>query len=157
MSVFVRNNYLKGRTVTASFGTVEFNPEGIAEVSDEVADILFSLKGYEHLEGEDFDSKTDETQGLENTQESEENAQETASDNATDDNSADDKASEDESEDAEGESESEGEASEDKVLDESLLKMNVPQLKKYAKDHGIDIMGATKKDEILTIIASASE
>lgn len=35
---------------------------------------------------------------------------------------------------------------------EALNKMNVPQLRKYAKDHGIDLEDATKKDEIIAII-----
>ncbi len=34
----------------------------------------------------------------------------------------------------------------------SLDEMNVPQLKKYAKDNGIDLGGAKKKVEILAII-----
>lgn len=37
-----------------------------------------------------------------------------------------------------------------------VSKMNVPQLKKYAKEHGIDIGEATKKAEILPIIEKAT-
>lgn len=34
--------------------------------------------------------------------------------------------------------------------------MNVPQLKKYAKEHGIDLCGATQKELILNVIRAAT-
>lgn len=38
-----------------------------------------------------------------------------------------------------------------------IEKMNVPQLKKYAKENGIDIGDATKKADILPIIEAAQK
>lgn len=39
----------------------------------------------------------------------------------------------------------------------NLDKLNVAQLKKFAKDNGIDVGGATKKQELLDAIADAGE
>ena len=42
-------------------------------------------------------------------------------------------------------------------LVEELQKMSIVQIRKYAKEHNIDLAGAAKKDEIIAIIVGASE
>lgn len=43
------------------------------------------------------------------------------------------------------------------TVEVALEKMNVAQLKKYAKDNGINIGDASKKEEILAVIEAAQE
>ncbi len=42
-------------------------------------------------------------------------------------------------------------------VEEAIDKMNVPQLKKYAKEHNIDIGEASTKEAILAAIAAANQ
>lgn len=43
------------------------------------------------------------------------------------------------------------------TVEVALEKMNVAQLKKYAKDNDIDLGDATKKEEILAVIEAAQK
>lgn len=42
-------------------------------------------------------------------------------------------------------------------LEQTPEDMNVPQLKKYAKEHGVDLGGATQKAPILELINAAEK
>ena len=143
------NTTLKGQGVMTAFGRVEFNDEGISgEVSDELRDAIICLEGYSVLDEEE--SKTGEDAvtepGVDKLPPEGENAQEEQSKGVEDENPDENEKSED------GKNSEKDEKSEEIEFE----KMNVPQLKKYAKENGIDLMGASKKDEILPIILGAS-
>ena len=158
----IKNERMKGRTLTTSFGKFAFNSEGVAEVPDEHANKLLALKGYKIVgEAPKGDENDDEQGKVGENPTGGENSQ-------NDDESNAGNEEKDDETDAEGEgsddtSNSEGVAdgnNEEKVVEttfspEELEGKNVPQLKKIAKDNGIDLQGATKSDEIKAIIIGA--
>lgn len=84
----IRNVHLASRRLATSDGKVEFDQDGVAEVSDETGGLLIELPHYECADEPDLGS------------------------------------------------------------------MNVPQLRKYARDNDIDLGDATKKADILSAIQS---
>ena len=84
--------------------------------------------------------------------------------NQNDEKNDAEQSGEDDGQDDEDQNEATGEDGEDEEPDKSgkpaftveyLNGKNVAQLKKIAKDRGIDLVGATKKDEIIPIILGA--
>lgn len=165
----IKNERMKGRTLTTSFGKFAFNSEGVAEVPDEHANKLLALKGYKIVgEAPKGDENDDEQGKVGENPTGGENSQNDDESNAGNEEKDDETEDEGSNPDAEGEgsddtSNSEGVAdgdNEEKVVEttfspEELEGKNVPQLKKIAKDNGIDLQGATKSDEIKAIIIGA--
>lgn len=124
------NQKMKGRTLITSFGEFKFDKDGVVEIlDDKVVKALTSLAGYSVAAK------------LQDTEETTEVGKDIPVENNLD------TKEKDEIEDA-------GESENDSVSEDELSKMNVPQLKKYAKDNGIDLGDASKKDEILEVILS---
>lgn len=133
------NNRLKGKQLATSYGKVQFNSDGVAEIeNEELVEKLLKLNGYKLVEG---DENSDE-----NRQEEPDAGKTSAAEETTQKNDED--TSEDEPEEDDGVAETE-------YTEESLMEKNVPQLKKVAKDNDIDLAGATKKDEIIAVILGA--
>lgn len=127
----VMNWMLKGKKLTSSFGDFEFDENGIAEMDEEQAARLTQLGGYSLVVDEEpvqetteNDAPVNEIPEMETSSTEEETAQE------TDENAP---------------------AEEEEV---DFASLNVPQLKKYAKEHDIDLNGATKKNEIIDILTA---
>lgn len=119
----VINLSMKNRKMVTSFGKFEFDSDGVVDIPEEHVQSILEIPGFDPVEGIKIpDQKTTETPAVEVSSAEVETDQE--DDESTPEND----------------------------LAEELDKLTVPQLKKYAKDHGVDIMGATKKDEIIPLI-----
>ena len=114
-----------GMHVATSKGILGFDDEGTCVVEDDVADSLSVVAGYEVVEDDSQNSD----------------------DNNTDDDA--DKDPEDEGTTAGNEPDGANETEEDKEDEVDLKSLTVPALKKYAKDHNIDITGLNTKDQLL--------
>lgn len=110
MSKIINERY-KGKNLVTSFGILQFDMDGIAEVEEEFVGKLLELKGFS-LAQEDTQEKEDTTQKIEP-------------------------------------SNPEAEKKEEKP---DFDKLTVPQLKKYAREHGIDLKDANKKVEIIPLL-----
>lgn len=151
----VRNENMKGKTVVMACGQVSFDAQGIAEIPDDFAVELVQLNGYEAVDGipqpnPEENPEADETSTETETQQedagTDENGQEeTQPEENPDQTENDEEKSED---DAQGKDES-------TLTIADLEGKNVAQLKKVAKDNDVDLAGATKKDEIMSIIIGA--
>lgn len=150
----VFNNRLKGKELATSAGKIAFNAAGIADIQDEeLVQKLLQLKGYSVV---DTDSKEDEASAkVEQKQVEETPEAPKVEENSTEEESAqedDESTSNDEEETADSK---EDEASSDELSEENLSKLTVMQLKKIAADHDVDLLGATKKSEMIAIIIGA--
>lgn len=134
------NNRLKGKQLATSQGLIQFNAEGVADISnEELVEKLLELKGYTLVEGSEKSSENpDKTPKVEKTSDEKENTQK---------NDEDDSKSDEEN--------NEEKVVETTFIPEELEGKNVAQLKKIAKDNNIDLQGATKSDEIKAIIIGA--
>lgn len=121
------NEALANARLTTSLGEVEFDNNGVANIEDEeFASNLLKLKGFALADGE-------VSHPVENDLEEEV--------------------------EQEGEEEPAVESDEDagEELSEDFLNgKNIMQLKKIAKDNNIELSGANKKDEIISIILAAN-
>lgn len=128
----ILNLRMKGKQLVTSFGILQFDANGITDLPEEQAKELLSIKGFELADDtlKNFDSKSTESLPVINPSAEDENTQE------GDENTQEDEPSEETSD---------------------FDKMTVPQLKKYAKDHNIDLMGANKKDEIIPLIVGSDK
>ena len=153
------NNRLKGKQLATSQGLIQFNAEGVANISnEELVEKLLELKGYTLVEGSEKSSENlDKTPKVEKTSDEKENTQKNDEDDFKSDegnDNAEDKEKNDSDEENETKNNAEGD---DGVWTEEKLAAikNVAQLKKIAKDNNIDLQGATKSDEIKAIIIGA--
>ena len=123
------NEALASAKLTTSLGEVEFDNNGVADVKDEefVAGLL-KLKGFALADG--------------------------SVPNAVEDDSVEEVEQEAEEEEPAA-VESDEDAGED-LSEEVLNGKNIMQLKKIAKDNNIELSGANKKDEIISIILAAN-
>lgn len=161
---------MKGRQLNTSFGQFHFDQQGMAEVPDEHVNKLLTLNGYKLVVGgkpapDDGDDEKEDASGAqndaesgqvdktsddeENTQNDDENDAEQAGDDEGEDNPEDEEQQDDDSE------EQPEKGGKPAMSVEYLNSKNVAQLKKIAKDNGVDLAGATKKDEIIPIILGA--
>ena len=136
MSKQVFNYRMANRRLVIIGETVTFDGNGNARVSDEVAEALLKLSGYSTLDNPEVpepvpEPKPEPKPEPEVVEPKAEPEPETVA-----------------AEPAEEESADEG-------LEAELEGMNVPQLRKYAKEHGIELGGATKKVDILAAIKDA--
>ena len=157
---------MKGRQLNTAFGQFSFDSQGIAEVPDEHVNKLLTLSGYKLVGGKPAEPKEEDEQGdASGAQNDAENGQ---VDKTSDEGENDQKNDEGDAEEAkkdgtqEDDEETEEEPEDDEpekgkpaVTVEYLNGKNVAQLKKIAKDNNIDLVGATKKDEIIPIILGA--
>ena len=104
------NNLLKNKGLVTSFGNIQFNENGEADVTEEQSKKLLQLSNY-FIKG----AKKAEQPKIE-------------------DKSAEPKVEEQKAE----------------AID--LDKMNIPQLRKYAKEKNIDLGSAKSKEEIIAVI-----
>lgn len=129
----IKNIHLINKELITSLGSATFNNEGIAEVVEEIGNALLELDGYSDADNE---ATEPEVVNLENKVVEEVPVEEAPSEPENDG----EEAKEEESDN----------------LEEELSKMNVPQLKKYAKDNNIELNDASKKDEIISMILGAA-
>lgn len=167
---------MKGRQLNTAFGQFNFDQQGIAEVPDEHANKLLALNGYKLVGGKPAEPEKEDTQeSVFGAQDAAEGGQmDKTSDEGENDQNDDESDAEQSGEDAGQEDEKQLEQSGDETEEEDaeqgeepeksgkpavtveyLNGKNVAQLKKIAKDNGIDLTGATKKDEIIPIILGA--
>lgn len=122
------NEALASAKLTTSLGEVEFDNNGVADIEDEeFVAGLLKLKGFTLADGSVPNAVEDSVEEVE--QEAEEEPAAVESD-----------------EDA-------GE----ELSEEVLNGKNIMQLKKIAKDNNIELSGANKKDEIISIILASKE
>lgn len=122
------NEALASAKLTTSLGEVEFDNNGVANVKDEefVAGLL-KLKGFALADGNMPNSVEDSVEEVEQEAEEEEPAAVESDEDA-----------------------------EEELSEEVLNGKNIMQLKKIAKDNNIELSGANKKDEIISIILAAN-
>ena len=135
------NKMFAGMRVATSKGILGFDDEGTCVVEDDVADSLGAVAGYEVVEEDSQNGNTDNT-----NEDTDEDTDEDSEDEDTADNTNEDSATDETEDDS---SEGTDEDSEDEI---DLKSLTVPALKKYAKDHGIDITGLSTKDQLLKAI-----
>lgn len=130
----IENTRLKNKNLISAFGTFSFNKDGIADIdNEEFFKELLKMKGFFPVDfsnaenGQKPDQIPEETSDSTSSLNTEEVSQETENSDVTEDEDVD------------------------------LDKLTVPQLKKYAKEHDVDLMDATKKDEIISIILGAAK
>lgn len=140
MSKQVFNYRMANRRLVIIGETVTFDGNGNARVSDEVAAELLKLSGYSTLDNPEVPEPVPEPAPETKAEPKAEVEPEAAEPKAEPEPEA--------AEPAEEESAKEG-------LEAELEGMNVPQLRKYAKEHGIELDGATKKVDILAAIKDA--
>ena len=131
----VKCQRMKGKRLVTSFGLLTFDSNGITELPEERVKEFLCIKGFELVD------------------EASNSGVESPENSSTEDLSKDEKDSQ---EDHERASEDSYEEKPDKKLPD-FSKMNIPQLKKYAKEHDIDLAGANKKDEIIPILTGSKE
>lgn len=141
---------MKSKNVVTSYGTFEFDSEGVSEMTDEQAERLSKLRGYKILDNAEGTSSEDDKEDSEGkSSDNEENDQ-------IEDEIHEEESSEDDDQDLEDAdpdtSDNEDEETEEQFTEEKLDKLTVAQLKKIAKDAEVDLNGATKKDEIICIL-----
>lgn len=121
------NEALASAKLTTSLGEVEFDNNGVADIKDEeFVAGLLKLKGFTLADGSVPKAVEDSVEEVEQEAEEEPAAVE-----------SDEDAGEELSEDV-------------------LNGKNIMQLKKIAKDNNIELSGANKKDEIISIILAAN-
>nr|DAN40036.1 MAG TPA: HeH/LEM domain [Herelleviridae sp.] len=121
------NEALASAKLTTSLGEVEFDNNGVADVEDEeFVAGLLKLKGFTLADGNMPNAVEDSVEEVE-----QENEEEPAA------------------------VESDEDAGEE-LSEEVLNGKNIMQLKKIAKDNNIELSGANKKDEIISIILAAN-
>lgn len=115
----IENLRYAGRSIIFRGEEIAFSESGIAEVPDDVGEVLVTMKGY-------FD-----------TSKSASNAPSTVSRVPVPEAVESDSSEE--------------------ITEETLNEKNVMQLKKIAKDLGVELDGASKKDQIIELILEAQE
>ena len=116
-----------GKSITTSKGELTFDKDGACMVEDETADAFKDIRGFAVENDSENNNKTDNVEG--------------------------DKISGDDVNTPETDSSLTEDADEDKNID--LDALSVPSLKKYAKEHEIDITGLNTKEPILKAIKEA--
>ena len=101
------NNLLKNKGLVASFGSIQFNENGEADVTEEQSKKLLQLSNYFIKGAKKADQPKIETVSK---------------------------------------------VEEPKSEEVDLDKLNIPQLRKYAKEKGIDLGSAKSKEEIIAVI-----
>ena len=150
----VTNLRMKSKRLVIGQDMVEFDAAGVAEVTSEQADILVGLNGgYSVLEDENIDPQDENPPQVDKSSNEEEKPQIEDSGVSGEDETIPEEKPEIETTEEEIPEDEDDKTSESAKFDaEDLDNMTVPALKKVAKDNGIDLAGATKKDDIIPII-----
>ena len=126
------NMLFAGKSINTSKGELTFDKDGVCMLEDEIADAFKNINGFV-VEGDaENNDNTDDEKDYDQTVNVPENIL----------NAADD-----------GENNSENETEGEEV---DLDSLSVLSLKKYAKEHGIDITGLTTREPILKTIKEAT-
>lgn len=161
----LKNVAYANKDLVTAYGTFHFSETGETEIDESAGKKLATIQGFSLIgDTEEPEQKNDsveqdaeEDEQGENPTPEEEDAQE------TEENDEDEPESEepDESEDSEDEEPDDSEnpdentdedAEEDEITEDKLQEYTVAELKKYAKDNGIDIGTAYKKQDIINVI-----
>lgn len=126
----IYHNMFRNRDIVTSFGTMHFDDKGVAEVSEATARAFSTIPNFSVIEEKAVQRPTQGTVSVPKTETT------TAEVKTT---------SEEHVEAAENKAEPDTDINE-------IKSMNTMQLKKYAREHGIDTTGASKKDELLALI-----
>lgn len=119
----LKNIAFANKNLVTAFGKITFDGNGEVHLDDSAAEKLATLDGFSIVE----ETTTPDTKNAVETK-SEQVADEVATDTVEEETA-------------------------DEVIDrDELEKMNVPQLRKYAKTNNIDISGLSKKDDIIDAI-----
>lgn len=117
------NVSLAGKSIYTSKGIIKFDSNGVSMLEDEVADAFKSVRGFT----------------VENDAESNEK------DKSDKDSKGEEKGAENDSSAAKNDDKT-------NKVDIDLSALTVPALKKYAKEHGIDVTGLNTKEQLLKAI-----
>lgn len=135
----VKNWSMRNKASMTSFGRIQFDESGVTTVPDELTKEFLGMVGFSPVEDDqNSDQEPPKNPEMESTSADEE------TDQKSDESIKDDKTQEESKDEAEKE-----------AVD--FEKMTVLQLKKYAKDNGIDLGDATKKDEIISVLESSNQ
>ena len=126
----LKNKAFVGKDLITAYGKITFSAEGKAEVEDNLATKLATLNGFS-IEADEEINDEEDTVEEEDTTEEEDNEEDEQIDESVDEEEADE---------------------ENPITREELENMTVKQLEKYAKEMDIDLAGATKKAEIISVI-----
>jgi hypothetical protein len=132
------NKLQAGKSMSTSFGVINFNNDGIAEVEDNVADSLKVLNNF-FVEGEQKQEEPEQEKPAEHSDG--ENAQEAPENNPEEETQAGDSEEETDSKEA-------GEQ-----VDYS--QMDYAQLKQAATDKGLDFKNNAKKSDLIKMLQQA--
>lgn len=130
--MLIKNTKYANKSLVIAGGQITFDEKGVTEVTpDEFAEKLLKLNGFSAVENQN-PAKSDEVEPTEEDNTPKEENQTEDKNISSEDNAEDD-------------------------LESKLNKLNVPQLKKYAKEQNIDLGDVSKKDDIIKLIVEASK
>ena len=155
----LKNVAYANKDLVTAYGTFHFSENGETEIDEFAGKKLATLEGFslvgdteEHeQENDSVEQDAEEDEQGENPTSEEENAQDTE-ENAESDSDEDDDDEEPVTDDDEDSENPDEDAEEDEITEEELQEYTVAELKKYAKDNGIDIGNASKKQDIINVI-----
>lgn len=124
------HNMFRNRDIVTSFGTMHFDDKGVAEVSEATARAFSTIPNFYVVEEKSVQKHTQDTVSVPKTETTTAKVK-TPSEEPV--------------------ATAENKAEPDTDINE-IKSMNTMQLKKYAREHGIDTTGASKKDELLALI-----
>ena len=151
MAILKNKAYANKGLVTA-YGTFHFSENGETEIDEATGKKLATLQGFSLIgdteepeqENDSVEQDAEKDEQGENPTPEEENAQETEEN--------DEPESEDEDEEPDNSENADEDAEEDEITEDELQEYTVAELKKYAKNNGIDIGTASKKQDIINVI-----
>lgn len=148
----LKNVAYANKDLVTAYGTFHFSETGETEVDESTGKKLATLQGFSLIgdteepeqENDSVEQDAEKDEQGENPTPEEENAQETEEN--------DEPESEDEDEEPDDSENADEDAEEDEITEDELQEYTVAELKKYAKDNGIDIGTASKKQDIINAI-----
>lgn len=160
----LKNVAYANKDLVTAYGTFHFSETGETEIDESAGKKLATIQGFSLIgeseepeqENDSVEQDAEEDEQGENPTPEEENAQETEENGEPESEEPDESDDDDEDEepdDSENPDENADEdAEEDEITEDKLQEYTVAELKKYAKDNGIDIGTAYKKQDIINII-----
>lgn len=124
------HSMFRNRDIITSFGTMHFDEKGVAEVSEETAHVFSSIPNFSIFEEKAVQKPMQAPVSVHKSETTTPEVKPTS----------------------EAPVATEEEKTEPETDINEIKSMNTMQLKKYAREHGIDTTGASKKDELLALI-----
>ena len=124
------HSMFRNRDIITSFGTMHFDDKGVAEVSEATARVFSTIPNFSVIEEKAVQKPKQDTVSVPKTEATTPEVKPTS----------------------EAPVATEEEKAEPDTDINEIKSMNTMQLKKYAREHGIDTTGASKKDELLALI-----